>query len=188
MKRIKPHLDLAFEYWKAWLKPGDTVIDATCGNGKDTLRLASLVPVGRVLALDIQEDAIMQAKKVASLENVYFFHQSHISFPLSEPVKLIVYNLGYLPFGNKSVTTLSMTTLKSLDAALKSTFWGGAISLTCYPGHPEGLVEQEAIFTFIKTLDPQTWKIAIHRWKEGSPCFIWIEKMTNNYFNSLLNR
>ena len=139
----KPHLDLAFEYWKGWLKPTDTVIDATCGNGKDTLRLASLVPQGRVLALDIQEDALKNARKIASLDNVSFFLQSHVSFPVSSPVKLIVYNLGYLPFGDKSITTLSTTTLQSLEAAL---IWGEAISITCYPGHSEGLIEKNAIF------------------------------------------
>ncbi|MFS8563195.1 MAG: methyltransferase domain-containing protein [Rhabdochlamydiaceae bacterium] len=172
----KPHLDLAFQYWKRWLKPTDTVFDATCGNGKDTLRLASLVPQGKVLALDIQEDAIASARKTAPLGNVFFYLQSHVSFPPSDPVKLIVYNLGYLPFGDKSITTLSTTTLQSLREALRLTFWGGALSLTCYPGHPEGLIEKKAIFSFLQTLDPQEWKISFHEWKETSPCLIWIEK------------
>lgn len=170
------HLTLAFSYWQKWLKPTDTVIDATCGNGKDTLRLASLVPQGKVLALDIQEVALLQAKKRASCDNVFFFLQSHVSFPPAEMVKLIVYNLGYLPFGNKAITTLTETTIQSLKEALKKTYWGGAISLTCYPGHLEGLKETEAVFAFLKTLNPQDWHISIHEGKEKAPRLIWIEK------------
>ncbi len=170
------HLNLAFTYWQKWLRDTDTVIDATCGNGKDTLRLASLVPYGKVLSLDIQEDALIQARKRASLDNVSFFLQSHVSFPPAENIKLIVYNLGYLPFGNKAITTLSETTIQSLKEALKKTSWGGAISLTCYPGHPEGFKETQAIFAFLKTLDAVEWEVSIHQWKEGAPIFIWIEK------------
>ena len=171
----KPHLDLAFEYWKTCLLPGDTVIDATCGNGKDTLRLASLVPQGKVLALDIQEDAIIKAKKLtAAYSNVFFFLQSHASFPPSGPIKLVVYNLGYLPFGNKSLTTMTATTLQSLEMALLK---AQAISITCYPGHPEGLVEKEAVFAWAKTLAPNVWKVFFHEWKETSPCLVFVKKI-----------
>jgi len=172
----KPHLDLAFDYWKHWLKPSDIVIDATCGNGKDTLKLASLVPEGKVFALDIQETALNNAKKIASLDNVSFHLHSHVSFPFPGPIKLIVYNLGYLPTGDKSITTLAETTLQSLHAALKCIFWGGALSLTCYPGHPQGLIEKEAILTFIQTLPLADWKITLHEWESHRPCLIWLEK------------
>ena len=173
----KPHLILAFEHWKKWLTATDTVIDATCGNGKDTLRLASLVPEGKVLALDIQKDALTQAKKTAPLNHVSFFLQSHISFPPADRVKLIVYNLGYLPWGNKALTTLSTTTLQSLEEALKRVSWGGAVSVTCYPGHTEGALEEKAVFAYARGLDPLAWKVSIYQWKETSPSFIWIEKL-----------
>ena len=169
----KPHLELAHEYWKSWLKSTDTVIDATCGNGKDTLRLAHLVPEGLVLALDIQETALQKARATASLPHVSFYHQSHATFPTCENVKLIVYNLGYLPGGDKSLTTHSKTTLASIEKGLSIS---QALSVTCYPGHPEGAVEESLLRDFFKSLDPEAWDVTYHFWKEGAPSLFWVFK------------
>lgn len=47
--------------WASLVSPGDTVVDATCGNGHDTLALARLVgPHGCVIALDIQVSAVLR--------------------------------------------------------------------------------------------------------------------------------
>ena len=77
----KPHLDQAHLYWKNLLKPDDRVIDATCGNGKDALRLADLVPERRVYALDIQEIALKKAKEQIPDLNISFLLQSHAELP-----------------------------------------------------------------------------------------------------------
>lgn len=185
---FQSHLDLAHSYWKTITCPGDCVIDATCGNGHDTLLLAQLVTMGRVIAIDRQQEAIEAAKKLLStniLEEkrglIDFKCQSHATFPSEikpESIKLIVYNLGYLPGGDKNLTTLTSTTCESLENALKLICPGGAISITCYPGHPEGKLEEEALLTFSTSLSPKEWSCCHHRWTNRlkSPSILFIQR------------
>lgn len=162
------HLDLAHNLWRGHLKPGDWAIDATCGNGRDTLVLARLVgPSGGVIAIDLQAEAIQAAKaRVEGMDNVYFYCQSHETFPDEQPIKLklIVYNLGYLPGGNKGLTTRVDSTLKSVKNALEILERGGLISITCYPGHAEGAREENALLDLVKALNPKQWSISYHQW------------------------
>ncbi|MGH2613174.1 MAG: methyltransferase domain-containing protein, partial [Rhabdochlamydiaceae bacterium] len=92
---MKPHLERAHQFWKRHLKATDHVIDATCGNGKDTAILAELVPEGHVYAIDIQQDAIEKARAYIQSKNVTFLHRCHTHLPEVQEVRLIVYNLGY---------------------------------------------------------------------------------------------
>jgi tRNA1(Val) A37 N6-methylase TrmN6 len=174
---FQSHLDLAHWYWAKLITPGDCIIDATCGNGKDTLQLAELaiqIGMGKVYAFDIQKEAIESAKKylfehlaVDQMQRVEFILGSHTQFPdtiLSQSVKLIVYNLGYLPGGNKAQTTLAETTLTSLKAAQTLIAPGGAISIMCYPGHPAGQIEEEALLAFAEHLPKSEWSCCHHRW------------------------
>lgn len=160
------HIDLAHAYWERILEPGDWAIDATCGNGHDTLFLANHPHVEGVIALDIQPAAIQSAKeRVLHSSKVHFFEQSHETFPTIttlHPIRLIVYNLGYLPKGNKAITTEVSSTLTSLRRALSLLSQGGLISLTCYPGHEEGKRELLAIEKFLHSLPMLEWDILKH--------------------------
>lgn len=91
---------------------------------------------------------------------------------------LIVYNLGYLPGGDKTITTESSTTLESLQAAFPLIMPGGAISIACYPGHPSGKTEEENVMTFASSLDPQVWSCCHHRWlnRRNAPSLILIQR------------
>jgi len=182
---MKPHITLAHQYWRSHLKEGDLAIDATCGNGHDTLVLAELVgKKGRVIALDIQDQALENSRRIVKEKfyfNVSFFQQSHATFPNNEsPASLIVYNLGYLPGGDKSITTQTDTTLESLRAALTLLASRGMISITFYPGHPEGLREEEAISTWLESLPSPNYSVCHHRWlnRKLAPSLIIIQ---NNY-------
>ncbi len=170
------HLSLAHDLWEKLLKPSDHVIDATCGNGKDTLVLAGLVSEGHVYALDIQEEALKRAKAKTPFSNISFLHQSHVDLPDPPNLKLVVYNLGYLPGGDKSITTLSETTLLSISRAMDLLPIGGAISIICYPGHPEGAKEQKILKGFVGQLDPEKWASADYFWTEKAPNLIFITK------------
>jgi SAM-dependent methyltransferase len=177
---MKPHLDQAHFYWKNLLKPDDHVIDATCGNGKDTLRLAELIPEGHVYALDIQEIALQKARELIPYSNISYLLQCHSRLPAGLPAgrfKLVVYNLGYLPGGNKNLTTLTATTLESLEKAAQLIVIGGALSITCYLGHPEGALEEQAVHGWVTNLDPQKWHITHHVWREKSPTLFFIVKL-----------
>jgi SAM-dependent methyltransferase len=173
---MKPHLETARLFWKELLKPDDTVIDATCGNGKDTAYLAELVLQGKVISLDIQEAALSQARQIASHPHVDFRLQSHADLPLLEGVKLVVYNLGYLPGGDKSITTMTSSTVASLGKATGLIIPGGAVSITCYPGHPEGALEAKAVAEWTYQLNSSQWDVVHHQWRPGSPTLFLIQK------------
>ncbi len=147
---FQSHLTFAHQFWEKILNPGDWAIDATCGRGRDTLKLAACVgPSGGVIALDIQKEAIEATRAaIEGHSQVHLFHASHEAYPLlchENPIKLIVYNLGYLPGGDKNLTTHVETTLLSIERGLELLVEGGAMCITCYPGHPEGALELKAL-------------------------------------------
>lgn len=188
---FQSHLDLAHHYWKHLIHPGDIVIDATCGNGHDTLELCRLTlnsTAGQVYALDIQQDALKTTQKRLTehllpdqLARVQIRLGCHSQFPpdiAPQSVRLIVYNLGYLPGGQKKTTTMTETTLQSLKQAQDLILPGGAISVTCYPGHPQGQEEELAIIEYLSSFRPQEWSCCHHRWlnRQQAPSLLLIQK------------
>jgi predicted methyltransferase len=174
---FQSHLDLAHYYWQQLVRSGDTVIDATCGNGHDTLILSkqALSPgAGKVHAYDIQPEAIETTRMRLAEQldpelraRVALHCSSHVSFSSDIPpqsVQLIVYNLGYLPGGDKRITTTTECTLKSLDHAMKLLRPGGLISVTLYPGHAEGAIEAQAIVNYCQGLEATHWSVCLHQW------------------------
>lgn len=179
----------AHHLWEKLVRPGDCVVDATCGNGKDTLVLARLIgETGTLVGLDIQEAALTQTRTLLEkelsqeqLDRTHLLLQSHETFPpLAKKPKLIVYNLGYLPGGDKKITTQAETTLKSLKESLLLIEQGGAISLACYPGHDEGLREEHALLEWMANLPTSAWSVSLHRSlnRHRSPFLFWIQKIS----------
>lgn len=167
------------------------MIDATCGNGHDTLFLATLVlseNQGSVYAIDIQHEALEKAKirigayiPSAYFSRMHFIAGCHSMFPpaiVPRSIKLIVYNLGYLPGGNKALTTQFNTTLQSIQNAMQLIAPQGVISIMCYPGHPEGKIEEVKILEFLADLDRWEWNCCHHRWinKQDAPSLIILQK------------
>lgn len=151
---------LAHEAVAAHLRPGHTTIDATAGNGHDTLFLARQVsPGGQVFAFDVQRQALDSARRHvedAGLQDLVTWIQDghehmlqHIPMALHGSVDAILFNLGYLPGGDKARTTRTESTLAALDAALQILRTGGMLSVAAYPGHPEGARECDAIVTWV---------------------------------------
>ncbi len=126
------------------LKSGYTVIDATLGNGKDTLFLAPLVK--EVIAFDIQEEAISRSRDLLKdFSNIRYVHASHAD--MDEYVShadLVVFNLGYLPDGDESVTTKTESTMIAIQKALDLVSIGQYVFVTFYTGHKEGMKEYQA--------------------------------------------
>lgn len=188
-------LDLAHSFWQKQLGPSDNAIDATCGNGHDTLFLAKLLTSGSLFAFDIQEKALTSTKQllkehgIESVESnssknqtVCLFKKSHTSFEkalFNGPIKLIVYNLGYLPGSDKSLTTLTQNTLTSLEKALALLSLDGALSIVCYPGHAEGKKETAAIEIWVESLKEQpVYTVSLFKGSKraDAPSFFWIKK------------
>lgn len=152
------------------IHPGDTVIDATAGNGHDTLAMAELVgPAGRVYAIDRQAAAITSTRtrleatgQLAQCELIESDHADTLNELLPdhrESVAVITFNLGYLPGGDKMMTTLPGTTLRALDAAKCFIKPGGILLVTAYRGHVGGKEEAAQVETWVKALGNDDWQI-----------------------------
>ncbi len=189
-KKYSKHLDLAQNYWKKFLEKDDIVIDATCGNGHDSLFLAKIYlenSKGLLFCFDIQEKAIdstllllRQNLSIEHLKRIVLYNYSHedLGKYVQHKANLIVYNLGYLPNHDKTITTKKETTISSLKSALSLLADRGAISIMCYPGHDEGEHEEKALLSFAESLDSKLYSVCYHNWinRKKSPTLLWIEK------------
>ncbi|MEO5913728.1 MAG: class I SAM-dependent methyltransferase [Luteolibacter sp.] len=159
---------LAQELLRPVIRPGDVVIDATAGNGHDTVFLAECVgESGRVLAFDVQEAALVSAReRVASAgfkNRVKFLHESHVRMGEhveAGSVAAVMFNLGYLPGEDHNLTTEGQETLAALEEAGKLLKPGGVLSVICYPGHPAGALEAAAVETWMAALANSGWRVA----------------------------
>jgi len=159
---------LAWEILRPLIRAGDRVIDATAGNGYDTVFLAECVgPNGKVIAFDIQELALISARarvdEAGLLDRVDFIHGSHVgmaSHAECGSVAVIMFNLGYLPGNDHAVTTEAADTLEALEVAFGLIRPGGALSVVCYPGHPAGASEAEAVEELFKGKTASGWRVA----------------------------
>ena len=146
--RHRPLTRLAHELLRAQLCPGDIAIDATAGNGHDTLFLAQAVgPCGRVHGFDIQPAAILAtrarlaaagAAAPAELHLAGHEQMARLLPALCGKVAAVTFNLGYLPGADHATTTGTNSTLEALEQALTLLRSGGALSVLAYRGHPGG--------------------------------------------------
>ncbi|GAA5125956.1 class I SAM-dependent methyltransferase [Luteolibacter yonseiensis] len=159
---------LAQEMLRPLVFEGDLVIDATAGNGHDTLFLAECVGVsGRVLAFDVQAAALAAAGRLLGgaglAERVSFFHESHGRMEeraAAGSVAAVMFNLGYLPGEDHALTTEADETLAALESAARLLKSGGVLSVVCYPGHPAGAVEAKAVEQWMAGKTADGWRVA----------------------------
>jgi ubiquinone/menaquinone biosynthesis C-methylase UbiE len=151
---IRAHREIA-----AVLRPGEIAVDATAGNGHDTLFLAKIVAErGRVVAFDVQPEAIastQQRIETAGFQNVSLHLASHSTLAehlQPDSVGAVVFNLGYLPGGDHSLITTAATTLSALRSATGVLRSGGLLTVVCYPGHPGGDGESAAVVAWADEL------------------------------------
>ena len=141
MNVLKNTTALALTMCLQYADPEGTAVDATCGNGHDTLWLAERF--AKVYGFDIQESAIEATRtrlQEEGVENVELIHDSHAKMAdyIKERPRVIVFNLGYLPGGDKSVSTESCSTLDALAASLKLLEVDGLLCITMYQGTARG--------------------------------------------------
>ena len=94
---------------------------------------------------------------------------------VGEPVKAIVFNLGWLPGGDHRITTLTETTLPAIQQALALLMPMGVLVICVYPGHPEGEREQEMVTRLLSSLSPREYNVLMQQFLNagaGAPlCF-----------------
>lgn len=189
---------MAHFFWKHTLEDGDTAIDATCGRGKDSLELARLVQKsgsqksGFLIGFDIQKAAIDETRSRLSqsgidMSKVRLFQEGHENIwqrvqeerEAFQNVKLVSFNLGYLPGGDKDIKTKVDTTLKAVEASSRLLVPGGVISIVQYP-HDEGIDESTALKSWYKTLPPQDWMVTNMMEGEGQPSIVFLVRRLQN--------
>ena len=185
--------ELARHLTQAYLSPGDLAIDATCGRGNDTLWLAEAVgPSGKVLAMDIQEEACRDTReKTKELSQVRVVQDSFVHLAIQWKVWLgttrlseeqrpgaVVFNLGYLPGGDKEIVTSREVTVPALTAAADLIRTGGLITVVLYDGHPEGEEEKKAVLAFGAGLDGREYHTGYFSFpnQEKAPEVMWITR------------
>lgn len=167
------------------VKEGMVCIDATCGNGHDTLFLSEKVGAsGLVYGFDIQALAVDNTRerlKNSPYDNHKIICDSHehMAQHVTGLVDFIVFNLGYLPKADKAIKTNKTTTMPAVDAALALLKTHGILWLVVYPGHEEGKEEGQVLESYVSDLvqkDYSVLKMAFMNQRNNPPYIIAIEK------------
>ena len=179
---LQTALHFSHQLLKEVVEPGDFVIDATMGNGHDTLFLAKLAK--QVYAFDIQEQALektSQRLQEAGLTNVELLLQGHETVDqFVIEVKAAIFNLGYLPTADKSIITKPHTTIEALEKLCQMLVKGGRIAIMIYYGHEGGDIERDAVMDYISQLPQQEYTATIYRTLNqinNPPFLVMIEKL-----------
>lgn len=136
--------------------------DMTVGRGNDSKFLLENPQLIRLYGFDIQKEAENEAKNLIGPDPRFIFNlASHADVEkyIKEGLDLAVYNLGYLPRGNKEITTTYESTIQSLEKTLQLLNKEGIIILTIYPGHPAGKIESEQIEKYLANIDQKKYEI-----------------------------
>ncbi len=194
-------VDLVKSIVASVVSEGDTVVDATVGNGNDTLFLARLVgEKGRVYGFDIQQGAINntgELLKALGLQNrVKLIRDGHENMDehVTGDVKAVIFNLGYLPGGNREITTLPHTTITAVKKSLQLLQPGGIIAIAAYRGHQSGKREEALLGEYLSGLDASTFlSVSLQAVNQGNnPPVLWavqkkevlVQRITTEYYNS----
>ena len=179
---MKRPLEMAHDFLAQVITQEDIVVDATMGNGHDTLFLAKLAK--QVYAFDIQEQALektSQRLQEAGLTNAELILQGHETVDqFVKEVKAAIFNLGYLPSADKSIITQPQTTLDALDKLCHMLVKGGRIAIMIYYGHEGGDIERDAVMDFVSQLPQQEYTATIYRTLNqinNPPFLVMIEKL-----------
>lgn len=149
------------------VKEGDFCIDATMGNGYDTVLLAKACgEKGRVIAFDVQEMALSHTKERLLSEhapkNYELVLDSHVNmgkYAADGSVSCIVFNFGYLPGGDHALATKAESSVKALEEGLRLLRKGGLLSLCIYSGGDSGFAERDALLCWLKKLDSKKYLV-----------------------------
>lgn len=183
LERILPFSKILIQ---SHITDSSIVIDATFGNGNDTLFLAQQVPHGFVYGFDIQQLAIDNTKmKVSNYSNVKLIKDGHenvkqyITKDHIGNVDAAIFNLGYLPKGDKSIVTTHQTTISAIQNIFDLLNEEGIIILVIYHGHDEGKIERDALMDYLTHLDQKQAHVLQYQFinqKNNAPFICAIEK------------
>lgn len=157
---------------------GGFYIDATMGNGNDTLMLCRLAGTsGSVLAFDIQEKALLHTDRLLIEHGVrnrarliLAGHEHMDQYARGNSADAICFNFGYLPGGDHRIATSSATSVTAVQKGLDILKHGGMMSLCIYSGKDTGFDEKEQILAFLKTLPAQEYTVIANEYYNRKNC------------------
>ncbi|EMB75374.1 SAM-dependent methyltransferase [Streptococcus mutans] len=163
---IKRPIELSHDFLSQVLDKNSIAIDATMGNGNDTVFLSHLAK--KVYAFDVQEQALIKTREKLeqlNIKNVQLILDGHqtINKYVTEPIRAAIFNLGYLPSADKTIITKPDTTLEAIGKILDRLEVGGRISIMIYYGHEGGDKEKDAVLNFVKELDQQHFTVMLYQ-------------------------
>lgn len=162
--KLKKVLPFAKSLLETATTPGDIAVDATLGNGHDSVLLANLVGEhGHVYGFDIQEEAIINSQRHLEesqlISRVTLFKKGHEHISECIPsthhgkIAAAIFNLGYLPGGDKSIVTKPATTISAVEQLLSIMAPEGIIVIVIYHGHLGGAEERDSLLQYVKAID-----------------------------------
>lgn len=159
-------VELSHQLLAKAVREGGSAIDATAGNGYDTLFLARLVgETGRVFSFDIQGTAIKKTEdllqKDGMLHRVTLIAKGHEEMDryVGQNVQGVIFNLGYLPGGDQKIVTAPDTTICALNKSIRLLSPGGVLVMVVYWGHEGGMEEREAVETWVAERNSPAWDV-----------------------------
>jgi SAM-dependent methyltransferase len=182
----KNTLAVVHEFLRQNVAPGAMCVDATAGRGRDTALLCRLAgPAGRVLAFDIQPEAVRATRTLLAREGLtaQVIQDSHANmerYAAAESVDAVVFNFGRLPGGDPRVFTRAETSLAAVDAGLRLLRPGGVMALALYYGGENGYEERDALLAHLRRLDSRKVSVLVCDWANRPhdppmPIFLWKE-------------
>lgn len=166
--------------------PGESVVDATAGNGNDTFFLAELVGEdGKVFAFDIQQAALEATAgrlgELTSRVNLILDSHANVDRYVNQPIGGAMFNLGYLPYSDdKSIITKPESTIQAIHKLLGMLKKGGIITISVYDGHDGGKEERDALLAYVKTLhqaDVHVIRYELLNQRNNPPFLVALEKV-----------
>ena len=177
-------LDMVHSFLRAYVHPGDFCIDATAGRGRDTALLCELAgPQGKVLAFDIQQEALSQTKQLLSEKGlqarlILDGHENMGKYIEPGTANAIVFNFGRLPGGDPMIFTHGDTSVRAIQSGIELLAPGGVMAIALYYGKENGYSEKQAVLAYLKEIDPKQVSVLCCDWVNRPndppmPIFIW---------------
>ncbi len=184
---LKQALIQSHNYVKSVVQNGDCVVDATMGNGYDTVFLAELAgDAGKVYAFDVQECALENTRKKLEQKGLAYRcvlirdgHENMHQY-INEPLKLVLFNLGYLPGGDHNLCTRGETTVQAVRIALNKLAVHGLVILVIYHGGDSGFSERDYLLNELPKFDNRLYAVMMTEFinlPNNPPILVCIEKL-----------
>lgn len=157
IKYVRRHIEM-------FAQENTVLIDATCGNGNDSLYLAQQYPNSQIIGFDVQPLAITNSQnRCREYQNVKFILDSHSNVDqyVTEAVSLAIFNLGYLPRADITVTTMADSTICAIEKILELLVSGGAIIITLYRG-VTNLAETNQVLEYLRTINKDFYIVSMY--------------------------